>query len=67
MTCRHYWLIEIANGSLSRGRCKRCGEERNFKNSVAEWGPAERSAAAHTQYCTPRMEAALLTIRQEGL
>ena len=32
--CRHHWIIEAAAGPTSRGRCKRCGEERQFTNSL---------------------------------
>jgi hypothetical protein len=35
-TCQHHWLIETPHGSLSRGRCKRCGEEREFRNSASD-------------------------------
>ena len=31
--CNHYWMIEDAKGSTSRGVCKLCGEERKFYNS----------------------------------
>lgn len=31
--CRHHWVIETPNGSQSEGRCKRCGEQRDFRNS----------------------------------
>lgn len=30
--CRHYWLIDTPSGPVSRGVCKLCGEEREFKN-----------------------------------
>lgn len=31
--CRHHWLIEPpTSGVKSRGRCKLCGEERDFTN-----------------------------------
>lgn len=33
--CRHYWLIESANGPTSRGVCKFCGAEKEFYN----WWP----------------------------
>jgi hypothetical protein len=33
-TCAHYWLIDSAEGHISRGVCKFCGEEREFLNSV---------------------------------
>jgi hypothetical protein len=32
-TCRHHWIIEPPQGSTSRGTCKVCGEERDFRNS----------------------------------
>ena len=31
--CRHYWHIEEADGPVSRGICKICGEEKEFQNS----------------------------------
>ena len=33
-TCRHHWIIEAPRGTLSTGRCKLCGEERQFQNYV---------------------------------
>jgi hypothetical protein len=33
-TCAHHWKIESPRGALSIGRCKRCGEEREFRNST---------------------------------
>jgi len=35
--CRHHWLIEPPRGALSRGRCKLCGEERQFRNSASDY------------------------------
>ncbi len=35
--CTHHWLIDPPSGPTSRGRCKRCGEERFFINSTADW------------------------------
>ena len=32
--CNHYWVIESPNGPTSQGRCRQCGELREFKNSV---------------------------------
>ncbi len=34
--CQHHWLIESPQGALSKGRCKRCGEEREFRNSATD-------------------------------
>ena len=36
-TCRHHWLIERPRGALSKGRCKICGEEREFRNSASDY------------------------------
>ena len=35
--CRHHWIIEMPRGALSSGRCERCGEERQFRNSVNDY------------------------------
>jgi hypothetical protein len=32
--CQHHWVIDTPRGSMSEGRCKRCGEQREFKNST---------------------------------
>ena len=36
--CTHHWLIETPTGPVSRGRCKLCGEERDFSNSIETRG-----------------------------
>jgi hypothetical protein len=36
--CRHHWLIESAQGTTSKGCCKLCGDEREFRNSVSDPG-----------------------------
>ncbi len=35
--CQHHWLIESPRGALSNGRCKVCGEEREFRNSANDY------------------------------
>ncbi len=35
-TCQHHWIIETPQGSVSHGCCKRCGEEREFRNSASD-------------------------------
>ena len=32
-TCRHHWVIQAPEGATSSGRCKACGEVREFNNS----------------------------------
>ena len=34
--CPHYWIIETPDGPISPGRCRLCGEEKEFNNSI-EW------------------------------
>jgi hypothetical protein len=34
--CRHYWVIEAADGPVSRGVCKFCGEKKEFLNSWSD-------------------------------
>src|SRR5947208_15992295 len=36
VTCQHHWVIETPRGSMSLGHCKRCGEEREFRNSATD-------------------------------
>ena len=33
-SCAHYWIIEPAEGPISRGMCQICLEVRDFKNFV---------------------------------
>ena len=37
--CTHHWVIDSANGPVSRGVCKLCQEVREFGNSihVSKW------------------------------
>ena len=36
VTCQHHWVIDTPRGAMSPGRCKRCGEEREFRNSAQD-------------------------------
>jgi hypothetical protein len=40
--CHHYWVIEVANGPTSLGRCKHCGETREFFNAFPDFNPMRR-------------------------
>ncbi len=35
-TCCHHWIIETADGPISRGVCRLCFETRDFRNSVVD-------------------------------
>ena len=32
--CAHHWIIETADGPVSKGECQLCGEEREFSKSA---------------------------------
>jgi len=49
-TCQHHWLIETPRGALSRGRCKRCGEERDFRNSTTDYVWDEESSGGYNAW-----------------
>jgi hypothetical protein len=40
--CHHYWVIEVANGPKSIGRCKYCDEEKEFLNAFPDFNPMRR-------------------------
>ena len=42
--CHHYWIIEVANGPKSRGRCKYCGATRVFLNAFPDFNPLRKSS-----------------------
>lgn len=42
--CRHYWVIEVANGPVSRGECKFCGVKKEFYNAFPEFNPLKKGA-----------------------
>jgi hypothetical protein len=49
--CVHHWVIDPPNGAVSEGRCKACGEEKEFRNSFeySSWygnkSPAPKAGA----------------------
>ena len=50
VACAHHWVIDAPAGPLSHGRCKLCGQNREFRNSPDNafyWeDDASRKAAA---------------------
>lgn len=46
--CRHHWVIEPASGPVSKGRCRLCGLEKEFRNYLeqAPWGEEVSSPLA---------------------
>ena len=45
--CRHYWVIESAEGPTSKGVCKLCGAEKEFFNSFYGTVQVERNPHPH--------------------
>jgi len=49
--CVHHWVIDPPNGAVSEGRCKVCGEKKEFRNSFeySSWygnkSPAPKAGA----------------------
>jgi hypothetical protein len=43
--CHHYWVIEVANGPTSLGKCKYCGEAREFFNAFPDFNPMRRKSS----------------------
>ncbi|MCJ7605782.1 MAG: hypothetical protein MUO19_07085 [Dehalococcoidales bacterium] len=37
--CGHFWVIEDPNGPTSMGKCKYCGEKREFYNGFPGFNP----------------------------
>ena len=40
LSCCHHWIIQPAVGLVSEGTCQKCGEVKEFKNSIdyeTEW------------------------------
>jgi hypothetical protein len=42
--CRHFWVIEVADGPLSGGSCKYCGAKKEFYNAFPEFNPLRKGA-----------------------
>ncbi len=54
--CHHYWVIEVANGPKSRGRCKHCGATRDFFNSFPDFNPLRKNSNLLTLPKLPEVE-----------
>jgi hypothetical protein len=50
--CRHFWVIEVANGPVSRGQCKYCGAGKEFFNAYPEFNPLKKG---NNPFNLPRM------------
>ncbi len=48
--CQHHWLIETPRGSMSEGRCKTCGELREFRNSANDYVWEDESGSGYNAW-----------------
>ncbi len=44
-TCHHYWVIEMAKGPSSIGKCKYCGKTRKFLNGFPTYNPLKKNGS----------------------
>ena len=42
--CHHFWVIDVANGPSSLGKCKFCGEKKEFFNAFPTFNPLRKNA-----------------------
>ena len=47
--CQHHWVIAKPSGPVSRGKCRLCGEEKDFQNFMenAPWSRAKGKRPAN--------------------
>mgnify|MGYP003962425011 FL=1 len=63
--CVHHWVIDPPNGAVSQGRCKACGEQKEFRNSFeySSWygnkspAPKGKAGAKADDKAAPKAEA----------
>tara|TARA_Y100000310_G_scaffold333905_2_gene412429 strand:+ start:3009 stop:3413 length:405 start_codon:yes stop_codon:yes gene_type:complete len=51
--CVHHWIIDTAQGPLSKGYCKKCGEVQEFKNHIVESVWHDKSAIEEAERRNP--------------
>ena len=55
--CCHHWVIEPPNGPVSRGQCRYCHAEREFRNSMRGVDPVRQY---HAEKLPPETGGGLL-------
>ncbi len=53
--CHHFWVIDVANGPSSLGKCKYCDEKREFLNAFPTFNPLRKSSNPLTLPKIPEM------------
>jgi hypothetical protein len=54
--CHHFWVIEVANGPSSRGKCKYCGEKKEFLNAFPTFNPLRKGPNLLNMPTLPKVE-----------
>lgn len=54
LECAHHWVIDSPSGPTSRGVCKQCGAEGEFKNSLPD-GTWERDSSQSNSSENPKV------------
>jgi len=52
--CRHHWIIDTPRGATSDGRCKVCGETREFRNSTTDYVWDDDSSSGYGSWSSVR-------------
>ena len=55
-SCHHFWAIEVANGPMSRGKCRHCGQVKEFYNAFPDFNPMKRGTNPLTLPKLPDVE-----------
>ncbi len=63
--CQHHWLIESPQGTMSKGRCKRCGEEKEFRNSATDHLWEDESGSGYNAWRGKRSTPAAVVADEE--
>ncbi len=65
--CRHHWVIAAPAGATSMGRCKVCGQAREFRNSAGDglWD-RDRSEAGDASWNGSLRRDSILAPTDEG-
>jgi len=66
-TCRHHWIIESPHGALSDGRCKICGEERQFRNSASDYIWDDDSSSGYGRWGGARPSTTVKAIEEDDM
>lgn len=64
--CRHHWIIETPRGATSDGRCKVCGETREFRNSTTDYVWDDDSSSGYGSWTGVRKTPSVKVADDDG-